>query len=183
MSASIPTGIKWGWLRRWWVLAAGLILLLLGGFVVRNNTPPSPSPSPTLRRGDPRLDYAGPFQNIHPEVRYVGDARCADCHDDIVRTYHQHPMARSLLPLAETAQQPPLDEGHHNPFAALDRRFQVERRGERVWHKQELGGITKQERRQQEMEVHYVIGSGMRGYSYLTNHDGFLFQTPISWYS
>jgi hypothetical protein len=92
-------------------------------------------------------------------------------------------MARSLLPLDGTAQQPPLDEGHHNPFAALDRRFHVERRGERVWHRQELSGIPSQSRGQQELEVHYVFGSGTRGYSYLTNHDGFLFQTPISWYS
>jgi hypothetical protein len=164
--------------------------LVLGGFALwKRDSGPRPSSAdmrsadPRTRPGDPRLEYAGPFQNIHPGVRYVGDARCADCHDDIVRTYHQHPMARSLRPLAEMAQQPPLDEGHHNPFEALDRRFQLERRGERVWHKQELGGITKQERRQQEMEVHYVIGSGARGHSYVTNHDGFLFLTPISWYS
>jgi tetratricopeptide (TPR) repeat protein len=32
-------------------------------------------------------------------------------------------------------------------------------------------------------DVHYVIGSGTRGYSYLSDRDGYLFQTPISWYS
>jgi hypothetical protein len=31
--------------------------------------------------------------------------------------------------------------------------------------------------------VQYVIGSGTRGHSYLTAHDGYLFQTPVSWYS
>src|SRR5262249_35906717 len=80
MSASIHTGIEWCWLRRWRVLAAGLILLLLGGFVVRNYISTSPSSHPA-RRGDPRLDYAGPFRNIHPSIRYVGDARCTDCHE------------------------------------------------------------------------------------------------------
>jgi predicted CXXCH cytochrome family protein len=183
MATSPHIGVTW--VRHWrrGLLAAGIGLVLLGSFALWKRDSGPPPASIDIRPTDPRLQYAGPFQNIHPEVRYVGDARCADCHDDIVRTYHQHPMARSLLPLAETAQQPPLDEGHHNPFAALDRRFQVERRGERVWHRQELSGITSQSRGQQELEVHYVIGSGMRGYSYLTNHDGFLFQTPISWYS
>lgn len=183
----MPTSAHLGvtWVRYWrrGLIAAGVILLLLlGGFALwkRDSGPRLSSVGP--RSGDPRLEYAGPFQNIHPEVRYVGDARCAECHDDIARTYHQHPMARSLLPLTDKAQQPPLDEVHHNPFEALGRRFQVEIRGEQSWHRQELSGNTSQARRP-ENEVHYSIGSGTRGYSYLTNHEGFLFQSPISWYA
>jgi hypothetical protein len=173
------------WIRYWrrGVLAVGVGLLLLGGFALWKRDSGAIPSSFGARPGDPRLEYAGPFQNIHPDVRYVGDAKCAGCHEDIVRTYHQHPMARSLLPIAKTVQQQPLDEGHHNPFEALGRRFQIERRGERVWHRQELTGFTNQSGEQQNLEVHYVIGSGARGHSYLTDHDGFLFQTPISWYS
>lgn len=185
MASSAHLGVAW--VRRWrgGLLAAGVGLLLLGSFALwkRDSGPRLSSSSVGTSPGDPRLEYAGPFQNIHPEVRYVGDAQCADCHDDIVRSYHQHPMARTLRPLAETDSLPPLDEAHHNPFEALRRRFQVERRGERIWHKQELGGSTSQAKRQQELEVHYAVGSGTRGHSYLTNRDGFLFQTPITWYS
>ena len=32
---------------------------------------------------DPRLSYDGPFLNGHPDVRFVGDAKCADCHIEI----------------------------------------------------------------------------------------------------
>jgi hypothetical protein len=183
MATSAHPGVAW--VRHWrrGVLAAGVGLFLLGGLALWKRGSGTLPSSFAARPGDPRLEYAGPFQNIHPDVRYVGDAQCAGCHEDIVQTYHQHPMARSLFPLAETVQQQPLDEAHHNPFEALGRRFQVERRGERIWHRQESTGIASQTERQQNLEVHYVIGSGTRGHSYLTNRDGFLFQTPISWYS
>src|SRR5262249_52353349 len=36
---------------------------------------------------------------------------------------------------------------------------------------------------QAESEVHYAIGSGTRGRSYFTSHDGYLLRTPISWFS
>src|SRR2546430_727150 len=31
--------------------------------------------------------------------------------------------------------------------------------------------------------VDYALGSGARGYSYLSDRDGFVFQSPVSWYS
>jgi hypothetical protein len=129
------------------------------------------------------LDYAGPFQNVHPSVHYVGDARCADCHEDKARTFSQHPMGRSLVPTAELLSQQPYDWRHHNPFEALGRRFWVECRGDRVWHWQGPLERAQDAALQRKTEVHYIIGSGIRGRSYLTNHDGYLFQTPISWYS
>src|SRR5205823_5461429 len=33
------------------------------------------------------------------------------------------------------------------------------------------------------IEAHYAIGAGGRGRSYLTDRDGYLFQTAISWYA
>jgi hypothetical protein len=35
----------------------------------------------------------------------------------------------------------------------------------------------------QAVPVHYAVGSGVRGRSYLTNHDGVLCMSPMSWYS
>jgi hypothetical protein len=182
MSASIPSRGEGARRRRWRVLAAGMIFLLLGGFMVRKITSP-PSSSPTVQRVDPRLDYAGPFENVHPSVRYVGDARCADCHEDKVRTFSRHPMGRSLVPTAALLSPQPDDSRHHNPFEALGRRFWVEREGDRLWHGQGPREGAPDAALQRKTEVHYIIGSGARGRSYLTNHDGYLFQTPISWYS
>jgi hypothetical protein len=131
---------------------------------------------------DPRLAYSGPFRNIHPGVKYVGDAACAECHADITATYRRHPMGRSLVPIAAVAPTQLYDEGHHNPFDALGSRFFVERQGDRVWHRQRRLDAAGKVIYEQKVEAHYAIGSGSRGYSYLTSHDGYLFQTPVSWF-
>ena len=60
-------------------------------------------------------------------------------------------------------------------------RFEVERRGSRVFHREtrtEAGEV-----RTLEAEVHYVVGSGAHGKSYLVNREGLLFQSPVSWFS
>jgi tetratricopeptide (TPR) repeat protein len=132
---------------------------------------------------DPRLAYAGPYRNVRPGVRYVGDAACAGCHPVIAETYHRHPMARSLLPIAAVAPSQAYGPEQKNPFHALDSRFFVDRKGDRVWHRQARLGPADQVVYEQDVEAHYAIGSGARGYSYLTSRDGYLFQTAVSWYT
>jgi tetratricopeptide (TPR) repeat protein len=131
---------------------------------------------------DPRLLYKGPFRNIHPDVRYVGDAECAACHFDISESFAHHPMGRSLIPIARVTDEQ-FDAAHHNPFLAAGSRFFVERRDGKVWHRQTRVNDAGRTLYTIEHEVHYAIGSGLHGHSYLTNQGGFLFQTPISWYA
>jgi len=132
---------------------------------------------------DPRRAYSGPLRNVRPDVRYVGADRCAACHPDKAETYRQHPMGRSLAAIAELAPCQPYDARHKNPFEAFGSRFLVDRQGERVRHRQSRLDASGQPVYRADYPVHYVIGSGRSGFSYLTEHDGYLFQTPISWYS
>jgi hypothetical protein len=178
--------------RRWnGALAAGLVLLLAGAavaFVLRRGATPSENADGLTPAApvppDPRLDYAGPFLNVRPEVRYVGDAACDECHADKAESYRQHPMGRSLLPISDVLGRAP-----HGPaklegqFEAFESRFRVERRGEQVWHRQTRLDAAGRPIYTQDHEVGYVIGSGTRGHSYLSERDGFLFQTPVSWFS
>jgi predicted CXXCH cytochrome family protein len=132
---------------------------------------------------DPRLAYHGPFRNVRPGVRYVGDASCAECHEKIAGTYAQHPMGRSLVPAAPFRARLPLDAAHHNPFEAFGIQFRVDSQGDRLLHRQtrlDPGGKPVYDFAH---EVNYVVGSGARGHSYLTVRDGYVFQTPISWFS
>jgi hypothetical protein len=132
---------------------------------------------------DPRLAYNGPFHNIHPDVKYVGDGACISCHKDIERTYSKHPMGRSLVPVAQLASEQLYDKAHHNPFEAFNILFRVDRQGEHVFHRQTRLDAAGKPIYDFAHEVDFVIGSGARGHSYLSVHDGFVFQTPISWFS
>lgn len=132
---------------------------------------------------DPRRAYRGPFHNLHPDVQYVGDDVCADCHKDMAQTFRAHPMGRSIVPIAELAGQQVYDRTHNDPFDALGFRFSVERQGDRVWQRHAWLDTEGRPVFQQDAEVHYAIGSGARGYSYVIDRDGYLFQAPVSWFS
>ena len=132
---------------------------------------------------DPRRAYRGPFRNVHPDVQYVGDASCTDCHQQMAESFRAHPMGRSIVPIAELAGQQMYDRTHNDPFDVLGLRFSVERQGERVWQRQSSLNADGRPVFQQDIEVHFAIGSGARGYSYVSDRDGYLYQTPVSWFS
>jgi tetratricopeptide (TPR) repeat protein len=167
------------------VLAIGLavvVLVGLGCWMVaemrrRGRAPVTAAPP------DPRLSYSGPYRNVHPDVPYVGDDHCAGCHPTESNSYRHHPMGRSLTPIAELAPRQVYDTAHRNPFQAFGSTFLVERAGGRVWHREVRRDAADRPIYTSEHEVHYAIGSGRRGYSYVTNQDGYLFQTPISWFA
>jgi Tfp pilus assembly protein PilF len=171
------------------VLPVLLVLVLAGaGLWVALHWLRSGSPTPTEAPAtncppDPRLTYDGPFLNIHPDVAYVGDDTCATCHRDKALSYQQHPMGRSLLPISSVAGRQRYDARANNPFEALGVQFVVERQGDKVVHRQVGRDDKGQAVYQSDTPVDYVLGSGARGYSYLTDHDGFVFQSPVSWYS
>jgi hypothetical protein len=162
------------------VLAAAVIV---GGIYWASRSPDAsivPSAPPSTP-DDPRLAYKGPYRNVRPEVEYVGDAVCAGCHEDKHASYRQHPMGRSVAPI-EPAKLPPTDAKHNNPFTALGATFRVDRDGGRVFHKEIRGDVTNPVC-ENAIEAQYVIGSGNHGHSYLTDRNGYMYQTPISWFS
>lgn len=127
--------------------------------------------------------FASPYQNVLPGVQYVGDATCAQCHPGKAASYRRHPMGRSLAPLARSESLERYDESAHNPFESLGFQFLVERRPDVMLHKairRDLAGHVVTE---VDAEVAFVLGSGARGRSYLLDRDGYLFQSPISWYT
>jgi tetratricopeptide (TPR) repeat protein len=92
-------------------------------------------------------------------------------------------MGRSLAPIAAVAASQPYDRAHNDPFRAFGSVFHVDRKGDRVWHRETRLGPADEVIYEHADEVHYAIGSGVRGYSYLTDRGGYLFQTAGSWYS
>jgi tetratricopeptide (TPR) repeat protein len=131
---------------------------------------------------DPRRTYLGPWQNIRPEVAYVGSEACSSCHAKIAESYGRHPMGRSLMPTARIAAQQRYDPASHNPFEAAQSVFRVDRQGERVWQRQTRIDAAGKPIFRKDVEIHYVIGSGNHGRSYLTSKEDYLFQSGISWF-
>jgi tetratricopeptide (TPR) repeat protein len=177
-----------GWRKR--ALVAGSILVLLIGVGLwaahsrRSADATAPSePRPSAPSPDPRLEYAGPFRNVRPDVRYVGDARCAECHQDKVLSYSRHPMGRSFAPASQVVGQQRFDSATHNPFEALGTLFMVQRQGERLVHRQIGRDDQGQTVYEADWTIDYVLGSGEQGCSFLSERDGFLYQSPVSWYS
>jgi tetratricopeptide (TPR) repeat protein len=166
-------------------LAAALALLCLGAVALWGLWSASRERAelPQSHDADPRIAYLGPYANVHPDVSYVGDAACAECHAEIAAAYKQSAMGLSVQPIRAVAPQQRYDAGSHNPFEQLGYTFNVERTGERVWHRQSRSGATRESLLDFRLEAHYAIGAGGRGRSYLTDRDGYLFQTAISWYS
>ena len=132
---------------------------------------------------DPRLTYSTTYRNVRPNVAYVGDERCAACHEDIATTYRQHPMGQSLGVLEETTSIERLDQSADNPFEALGFRYQVLRRGTNMIHQESRLDAKGKTLSTHQAEVQFYIGSGARGRSYVVGRDGFLSESPISWYS
>jgi hypothetical protein len=174
---------------RWLILCLGVVVaaLVAGGVWLKWRRGPEPSPrdEPPARSPatDPRLTYDGPFLNVRPDVRYVGDENCVGCHDDVIETYRNHPMARTLAPIAAVAAAFPDDKAHHNPFESQGARYTIERTGNRVMHRCARVDAAGRPVCEQTYDVRYAVGSAKHGVSYVTDLDGHLVQTPISWFT
>jgi len=132
---------------------------------------------------DPRLGYPTPYRNVRPGVGYVGDQRCADCHLEITEAYRRHPMGKSLGPVAAVSPVENYEATHKNPFAAAGFQYQIDRLGSSVLHKESKQDTTGAVLYEKAMPVRYAVGSGTRGRSYLLEEKGFVWQSPVSWYT
>ncbi len=170
-----PVGVG----RGRWLVGAGVLALAVTVAVLAYQWGTTPA-IPPEGHPDPRLAYKGPYRNVRPDVKYVGDAACAWCHVEVAATYARHPMGRSLSPTPEArAGQPPTAGAR---FEALGRRLWVSHEGGKTYH--HVAGLDGGEKLyEQVFEVTHVIGSGTRTFSYLAEKDGFVLQTPITYYT
>jgi predicted CXXCH cytochrome family protein len=164
--------------------AAGLASLFIVFFALGCQRQPPPvlpleaSPaSSTATLPDPPHS---PYLNTRSDVAFVGDAVCVKCHRKIAEAYANNPMARSLLPLRDTPPQEMLAANATASFRVKDLRFNVERQANEFLHVVQLGDAAEGRLAN---PVRYLLGSSRQGSTCLIEHDGFLFQSPISWFS
>jgi Flp pilus assembly protein TadD len=131
---------------------------------------------------DPRLTSKTIYRNVRPEVHYVGDAACIRCHQEMAESYHRHPMAQSLAPVYQAEPIEQFGASAQNPLEFQGFRYQVERSKNGMIHAEQRLNSQGRAIAEIKAEVPFALGSGTRGRSFLVERDGFLFQSPISWY-
>jgi tetratricopeptide (TPR) repeat protein len=123
-----------------------------------------------------------PYRNTRPDVKYVGDAACVRCHAEIAETYRLHPMGRSLVEITpETAATDP-NAISSKLFEAGGLDYSLENRDGHLIHVESRRARSGAVVGKSEAEVQYAVGCGRQAIGYLLERDGFLFQSPITWY-
>jgi len=105
---------------------------------------------------------------------YVGNKTCAGCHATIFESYQRTAMAQASGPAIDAVTPAQFD---HKPSGV---HYRIYREGEHAWLSYERPGDPSLRGKK---ELLYYIGSGRRGRTYLFETDGFLFESPVNWYS
>ena len=177
-------------------LVVGVFLLVLaavGWYVAVRPappvTPPAPPPGdvddivPDPAPPDLRLTFPTVFRNVKPDVRYVGDSRCASCHNDICAAYHAHPMGRSAAYTGGASPIEKYDANAHNPWTVGGYELRVTKTADGVVHRVSAKDAAGAPLPEYALSADLAIGSGTRGRSYLSVEKGAVWQSPISWFT
>jgi predicted CXXCH cytochrome family protein len=122
---------------------------------------------------------SSPFLNTAAHVAYVGSEACRACHLGHEASFHRTGMGRSM-DLVDLEREPP-DGAYDHPKSK--RRYEVLRKGGAIWHRELLLSGSTEEIVLAEYPVKWVVGSGRHSLTYLVETDGFLVESPITWYT
>ncbi len=161
------------------VAVAGLLLISGGRDRHSATAKPDAARKPISWTPDelPPIDL-GAFTNTSGSVRHVGNAVCGTCHANEYASYLRTAHSRAVGKI-DLAAEPP-DATYDQQ--ATGRTYSVYRQGERMRHNESIG--TGDKRLQLvDLPMHFVIGSGHHSRSYLSAVDGFLLESPITWFA
>jgi hypothetical protein len=130
-----------------------------------------------------RRDTVSGYQNIRAGVKYIGDQACIRCHSEIVDSFKQTPMGSSLGAIALEAALGGVATGDRPHFEADGLQYSVEIRGGRLFHVESRKDASGGDIARREAEVQFALGSGRQAFAFLIERDGFLFESPITWYA
>src|SRR5262249_7405095 len=161
------------------VIVAALAVAGTAAAVVSWRIAPASAPRRVVRSPE----GSSPHANHPPAGPLVGGQGRAPRPPGVGATHPPPPGGRSLppggAPLADVG-----DAADGGPlFKADGLEYSIERRDGRVFHRETRRDASGRVVARNEAEVRFVLGSGSQGTSFLIDRDGFLFQSPISWYA
>jgi hypothetical protein len=119
------------------------------------------------------------YLNAAPGVAFIGSDACVTCHVREHQSYLQTAHSRALSDLNPDAE-PPDGEFEH---ALSGRSFRVYRAAGKLRHAEVMRTSAGKEIARVDVPIRYLIGSGNFCRSYLFEVDGFLHESPITWYT
>lgn len=123
--------------------------------------------------------FDSPFLNTRPDAAYVGSEACRACHPGAFASHGQSGMGRSMADVDPGKE--PADGIFDHPRSG--RRYHVFRKDGQLWHRELLLAPGKTDVVLAEYPMRFVIGSGRFSRTYLAEIDGFLVESPLTWYS
>jgi len=165
--------------RGLWLLAA-LLGVGVGVGVVWRFLPGHPSPDAAAADPFPLPPYSDcQFLTVSHDATYIGSAACATCHPKNHQSYALTPHSRALAE-ADPAAEPPDVAIRHAPSGRTYRLYQ---KGGKLWQEEAVRAEDGKVMARLDLPVRYGIGSGHFSRSFLTEVDGFLYESPITWYA
>jgi len=118
----------------------------------------------------------------YPSSSFVGSRTCAECHSSIYATFSTTPMARSSGPINIVQEDLTENEFVHAKSGVRYRILRDDHNGYLEFSRPR-GHPENRLPIQGLRRLDYFVGSGAVGRSYFFSLDGFLFQSPASYYS
>jgi hypothetical protein len=180
----------------WGLIAAGVVIgvaVVVWLNLPADDLPPNgvPVPGTTAAKSvddvltsTPR-DFSAPkrsethFLNAGPDAPYVGSFACVECH----AAYHE--SARLAHPSRGVSHVDPRNEPPDGGFVhkPSGRAYRVYRKDGQIRHEEVVRAESGQVMARIDLPVRDVVGAGGVYRSYLVEVDGFMYESPITWYA
>ena len=125
----------------------------------------------------PRISRS-PYLNTSSKAAYVGSQACVKCHEDEHRSFLRTAHSQALGDVNPVQEPPDIDFRH----VKSGRAYRVYRKDGKLRHREVIPD-GQGEVELGDHAVAYTIGSGHHSRSYLIEIDGFLVESPITWYA
>ncbi len=118
------------------------------------------------------------YLNTQPAAGFIGNAACAGCHPQNHQSYLLTAHSKALTDINPDDEPP---DGYFT-HQASGRTYRVFRQNGKLHHQEVLATSDGKEIARVDLPLRYRIGSGHHARAYAVEVDGFLHQSPLSWY-
>ena len=164
---------------RSFILSTIALTVALGVFVLLSwREPTDYTAEPRGNLQEPTPPFESPHRNTANAV-HVGSGQCFDCHKTQSESFSVTSHARSLQRVR--IEEEPQDADFLHPPSG--RSYKIDREGDRLWHRERFLDNNSEQIAATEHPIAWRIGSGHHSRSYLIDLDGYLFESPLTWYA